>query len=223
LQSYLETYFFKYICGNDKLDLEVKFQRKLIPDQKIAKIEAGEQNTHFIIQEDTENQIDSELGSKYSLVEKEFLSLNSNGSRAIQFRPGDFDEFGFVKEHRLLSTASPLPYQFYDAGSSYVLQVEMPGFTQEDVDNKKIRIRRHKEEDGKSFSYVVEGIKKIALPESGVKLMKPTMKYGEVICQTGKLMFAKVGDFGEKVTRTLSDGILTVKWTKKELIDDDEI
>jgi len=91
----------------------------------------------------------------------------------------------------------------------------MPGFTQEDLN--KIKIRRNKEEDGKSFSYIVEGIKKIAPPESGIKLMEPTMKYGEVICQTGKLMYAKVEDFGSTVTKTLNDGILTVKWTKKEI------
>jgi len=179
----------------------------------MAKIEEGKQTTDSLIQDDTEDQIDSELGSE-CLVEKEFLSLNSNGTRAIQFRPCDFDEFGFVKEHFSSSTASPLPYHFYDAGSSYVLQVEMPGFTQEDVDKKKIKIRRNKEQDGKSFTFIVEGTKKIARPEAGI--MDPTMKYGEVLCQTGKILFVKSEDFGEKATKTLSDGILTMTWTKNE-------
>jgi len=72
----------------------------------------------------------------------------------------------------------------------------------------------------------VQGIKKIAPPESshsGVKLMEPTMKYGEVICQTGKLMFVSAADFGDIVTKILSDGILTVTWTKKEIDDDYDI
>jgi len=174
------------------------------------------------VTEDNENQIDYEFGSQ-KLVEKEYLSLISNGAKSIEFRPCDFDEFGFVKEHYYASTASPLAYHFYDADNSYVLQVEMPGFTQDDLDNKKIRIRRNKEADEKSFSYTVEGVKKMARPATDRNLMDATIKYGEVLCQTGKILFVKHGDFGESVTKSLSDGILTVKWTKKVIVDGDEI
>jgi len=219
LQAYLKTHFFKYISENEKLHLDLKIEKKMVlpcPDNEtyLEDITAGS-----LASEDARVQIDSNLDSKK--FAKEYLSLTSNGSKSIEFRPCDFDEFGFVKEHYASSTATELAYHFYDAGNSYVLQVEMPGFTQEDLDKKKIKIRRNKEEDGKSFTYIIEGTKRMSRPKDGI--MDPTIKYGEVLCQTGTLLYVKAADFGEGATKSLSEGILTVKWTKKKLTDDDEI
>jgi len=168
-----------------------------------------------------ENQINDELGSENQESKREFLKLTSDPPHSISFKPCDYDEFGLIKQHSGLTNQHIMPYQFYDAGNSYVLQVEMPGFIQEDLDSKKVQVRCKKEQQGLLFSCMIEAKEKVRCPEQSI--MDSTMQYGDVICQISKIQSAKNEVFGDKVSQVLRDGLLTMTWSKKKPTDLDEI
>jgi len=197
LKDYLKSQFFKYIENYQSTDLEFKTEKAV--DQPA-------------IDEDETKSQDKQV------KQKEFLKLISKSSKPIEFKRCDYDELGYIKQYYATSRGQPLPHQFFDAGNSYVLQVEMAGFSQEDL--KGIKCKRIKDEDGNSFSYVIEATKKIERPEHYI--MDPTIQYGDVICQTDKIFFSKHEDFGDKVTKTIQDGVLTITWNKREMIGLDE-
>jgi len=145
---------------------------------------------------------------------KNFLKLISKSSKPIEFNPCNFDELGYLKIHFRSSAAQELPYAFHDKSDHYLLQVELPGFSKEDI--KNIKFRRIKEGDG--FYFVIEAATQLTPPE--IPLMSPTIHYGDLICRTEKIYFAKNEDFDEKSTKEIIDGVLNVRWNKR--LRDDE-
>jgi len=187
LQSYLRENFSKYI-DVEKADFKIKLEKEAVLNSNNDK-EPPKQNEH--------------------------IKVYSEKLKSLEFKQCNYDELGYLKVHFNAKKAQQLPYVFAEHKDTYELIVEMPHFTQGDIEN--LRFTRPKDKEG--FYFVIEGEKKMTCPET-LLIGPPTMQFGQVICQTEKILFAK-SEFEAGPTRELKDGVLRITWKKKRLTGDD--
>jgi len=190
-------------CVEDKLKEYLQTNLGMYIDTKRSDI---------ILKTETEGvPLDNTRDDEKSSQVNEYIKLVSSNLHNIEFKQCNFDDFGYLKFSYSSSKAQQLPYCFFRTEESYVMQVEVPGFNQADLPNLNFKKMR----DQEAFYYVLQGKKKSETP-SDLLFDPPIMQFGDVICQTDRLMWAKHFDFEEKYKRKIVDGMLTITWGRKK-------